>query len=95
MINIVKILLGIDSDVSNEKILIYIDFISDYVKNYCNLDQICDELEKTVCVMAAEAFSQSENAKRLSIGDISVEFAQSSAFLEYQNILNKHRKVGF
>lgn len=95
MIDKVKILLDISDDNSDEKLFIYLDFACQYVKSYCGFHDIPQELENVICMLTCSLFNQSEQVNSLSLGDVSMSFSKNDAFLEYRNILNKYRKVGF
>lgn len=93
MIYKVKSLIGVNDDSIDEKIQFYIDFTIDYVKSYCQIDDIPDELVNTICMLCAKFYNNYGSYKSISMGDVS--FSQSETFLEFKSILNKFRKVGF
>lgn len=95
MIDKIKVLLDIFDDNSDEKLLIYLDFASEYVKSYCGFTEIPQSLETVICMLVCSIYRNSEQASSLTLGDVSMNFSQSDTFLEYRNILNKYRKVGF
>ena len=93
MIFKLKKILGVQNSEKDEILEFYLSYTSDLVKIYCNIDEIPVNLENTLIFLTAEIYKQSENKKRLSMGDVSFEFNESAIFSEYKNSLNKYRKI--
>lgn len=95
MINKIKVILDITDDIYDEKLKIYLDFATEYVKSYCNFKEIPKNLDSVVCMLTASLYSDYASATSISLGDVSVAFSKNDTYFEYRNILNKYRKVGF
>ncbi len=95
MIDKIKVILDISDTDSDEKLKIYCDFAIEYVKSYCGLSEIPKNLENIVCMITVSLYQNTDSVSSLSLGDVSMNFSNQNKLLEYRNILNKYRKVGF
>lgn len=75
--------------------------VEDYIKNYCNRDEIPKELDITIIKIAIDLinYDSSENdIKSLNQGDTSITFnikykTREDVFINYNKILSRFRKV--
>lgn len=95
MIDKIKVILDISDDIFDEKLKIYCDYATEYVKSYCGFDEIPEKLENVVCMLTVSIYKNSDSYSSVSLGDVSMSFSKQDSFLEFRNILNKYRKVGF
>lgn len=93
MISKIKSLLEVEDDSFDAKIRIYLDYVENYIKSYCNILEIPKELETIACFMVVKNMGTGDGFKKVSMGDVSIEVLDNDC--EYKNILNKFRKVGF
>lgn len=73
----------------------------EYIKNYCHIDSIPDDLKHTVILMAADLFRydvSSDNVTSIKEGDVTVSYgsnssSMSSVFKDYKARLARFRKL--
>lgn len=78
----------------------------EYIKNYCHIDSIPDDLKHTVILMAADLFryvvssssGQYDNVTSIKEGDVTVSYgsnssSMSSVFKDYKARLARFRKL--
>ena len=109
-LKIVKKLLGISGGDKDLILRFILQDTEEKIKNYCNLDEVPQELIHTKISMAVDIYRNeqigNESApaavKSISIGDTSTSFGtvQDSSRVEtlwkdYKKQLNRYRKVGF
>ena len=105
-----KILLGIDGDSEDAVLAFCLDFATQAVLAYCNLDELPSALEWTVTAMAADKYRMEGYGKKeapmgavasLSQGDVSVSYKDATSqdtsglLKNYTTILNRFRRLAW
>jgi len=105
-----KILLGIDGDSEDAVLAFCLDFATQAVLAYCNLDELPSALEWTVTAMAADKYRMEGYGKKeapmgavasLSQGDVSVSYKDAASqdtsglLKNYTTILNRFRRLAW
>lgn len=105
-----KQLLGISGEEKDPVLQFVLCEVEEKIKNYCNLDEVPQELAYTAVSMAADIYRNEQfgndsvpvAVKSISAGDTSTSFGtvQLSSYTEsvlkdYKKQLNRYRKVGF
>lgn len=94
------------SENDKEKAERCIESTIEYIKNYCHIDSIPDDLKHTVILMAADLFrydvssssGQYDNVTSIKVGDTTVSYGSnasdtSSVFKDYKSRLARFRKL--
>lgn len=105
-----RILLGIAEDSEDAVLQFCLDFASQAVLSYCNLDALPEALEWTVIAMAADKYRMEGYGKKeaptgavssLSQGDVSVSYQDAAArdtcglLKNYTATLNRFRRLAW
>lgn len=105
-----KALLGVTGEENNLLVEFALEQAEDIVKNYCNIEEIPEELKSTVFRMAAELYRNEQYGetgvpqavKSISEGDTSTSFGTietagyaESLLKDYKKQLNRYRRVVF
>lgn len=97
-----KLLLGITDDVKDGILTFTLETVNEMVKNFCNLEEVPEELKNTVVRMAADLYrsegygqeSAPQFTKSVSRGDVTVTYADSYGAAKISGekaILNDYR----
>lgn len=109
-LEILKSLLGIPDNSKDILLQLTISQIEETIKNYCNVEEVPEELKNTAYRMAMDIYrneqpgetEKPQAVKSVSIGDTSTSFgdAASSNYVQsilkdYKGQLNRYRRVVF
>lgn len=94
MLNKIKLLLGLTTDVKDEVLLVLIDICKDQAINYCNLEEYSTKLDSAVIEMVVERYNKmgTEGVSKVTTSGITEEYIAdySEAIIKF---LRKYRKV--